>query len=49
MLGDQDNFGDGKIGRKDFLKLMGAGSLFFGLGVLGISNILKNHGPRNYS
>ena len=41
MSADQDNFGDRKIGRKDFLKLMGAGSLFFGLGALGISNVLN--------
>ena len=41
MSADQDNFGDRKIGRKDFLKLMGAGSLFFGLGALGVSNVLN--------
>jgi len=41
MSDDQDSFGDRKIGRKDFLKLMGAGSLFFGLGALGISNVLN--------
>jgi pimeloyl-ACP methyl ester carboxylesterase len=41
MSGDQDKFDDRKIGRKDFLKLMGAGSLFFGLGALGISNVLN--------
>jgi hypothetical protein len=33
---------DNKISRPEFLKLMGAGSLFFGLGALGISNIFKN-------
>jgi pimeloyl-ACP methyl ester carboxylesterase len=37
---DQDNFKKG-ISRKDFLKLMGAGSLFFGLGALGVSNVLN--------
>ena len=41
MSADQDNFGDRKIPRRDFLKLMGAGSLFFGLGALGISNVLN--------
>jgi len=41
MSGDQDKFDDRKIGRKDFLKLMGAGSLIFGLGALGISNVLN--------
>ena len=41
MSEDSDNFGDRKIGRKDFLKFMGAGSLFFGLGALGISNVLN--------
>ena len=41
MSADEDNFDDRKIPRRDFLKLMGAGSLFFGLGALGISNVLN--------
>jgi pimeloyl-ACP methyl ester carboxylesterase len=31
-----------KVSRRDFVKLMGAGSLFVGLGALGIPNIIKN-------
>jgi pimeloyl-ACP methyl ester carboxylesterase len=30
------------ISRRDFMKLLGAGSLFVGLGVIGIPNVLKN-------
>ena len=30
------------ISRRDFMKIMGAGSLFVGLGALGIPNIFKN-------
>jgi hypothetical protein len=42
MSRDFNNFDEKKIPRKDFLKIMGAGSLFVGLGALGIPNILKN-------
>jgi hypothetical protein len=42
MVVDLNNFGEKKIPRKDFLKIMGAGSLFLGLGALGIPNDLKN-------
>jgi pimeloyl-ACP methyl ester carboxylesterase len=31
-----------KISRRDFMKLLGAGSLFVGLGAIGIPNVLKN-------
>jgi hypothetical protein len=31
-----------KVSRRDFVKLMGAGSLFVGLGALGIPDIIKN-------
>ena len=31
-----------KFSRRDFVKLMGAGSLFVGLNALGIPNIIKN-------
>ena len=41
MSADEDNFDDRKIPRRDFLKLMGAGSLFFGLGALGVSNVIN--------
>jgi Epoxide hydrolase N terminus len=38
-----------EISRKHFLKLMGAGSLFLGLGTLGISNLLKTFGEASAS
>jgi len=40
MFGDQENFKK-EISRKDFIKLMAAGSLFLGLGTFGVSNFLK--------
>jgi hypothetical protein len=42
MWREHTNCDDKRIPRKDFLKLMGAGSLFLGLGALGIPNDLKN-------
>jgi hypothetical protein len=39
---DQDSLKDKQISRRQFVKLMGAGSLFLGLGAFGISNVLKN-------
>ena len=42
MSDDQDSLKDKPISRREFLKLMGAGSLFLGLGAFGIPNILKN-------
>jgi pimeloyl-ACP methyl ester carboxylesterase len=42
MFDEQDGFKNNKISRREFMKFMGAGSLFLGLGALGISNILKN-------
>ena len=41
MSDDQDILKDKKIGRREFLKLLGAGSLSLGLGIFGISNVLK--------
>jgi pimeloyl-ACP methyl ester carboxylesterase len=41
MFSSEDNFGKKNISRRDFMKLMGAGSLLVGLGVLGIPNVLK--------
>ncbi len=38
---DQDSLKDKQISRRQFVKLMGVGSLFFGLGAFGISNVLK--------
>jgi hypothetical protein len=38
---DQDSLKDKQISRRQFVKLMGAGSLFLGLGAFGISNVLK--------
>jgi pimeloyl-ACP methyl ester carboxylesterase len=42
MSGIPDGFGHNIFSRKDFLKLIGAGSLFVGLGASGILNVLKN-------
>src|SRR4026207_1730234 len=43
MLSDeQDSSKDNQISRREFVKLVGVGSLFFGLGALGISNVLNN-------
>ncbi|MFL6411812.1 MAG: epoxide hydrolase N-terminal domain-containing protein, partial [Nitrososphaeraceae archaeon] len=42
MSNNQDNLKDGQISRAKFLKLVGAGSMFLGLGAFGISNILNN-------
>ena len=42
MSDGKDSLKDKPISRREFLKLMGAGSLFLGLGVFGIPNILKN-------
>ena len=41
MSDGKDSLKDKPISRREFLKLMGAGSLFLGLGVFGIPNILK--------
>ena len=41
MSDDQDSLKDKQFSRREFLKLLGAGSLSLGLGVFGISNILK--------
>jgi hypothetical protein len=42
MFSNKDNFEKKNISRRDFMKLMGAGSLFVGLGALGIPNMIKN-------
>jgi pimeloyl-ACP methyl ester carboxylesterase len=42
MSDGKDSLKDKPISRRDFLKLMGVGSLFLGLGAFGIPNILKN-------
>jgi pimeloyl-ACP methyl ester carboxylesterase len=42
MIENHDNFRKIAITRRDFIKLAGAGSLFVGLGALGIPNIFKN-------
>src|SRR5918993_923702 len=42
MSDDQDSSKDKQFSRREFLKLLGAGSLFLGLGAFGIPNILKN-------
>src|SRR5215212_7787304 len=42
MSDDQDSLKDKPFSRREFLKLLGAGSLSLGLGVFGISNLLTN-------
>jgi pimeloyl-ACP methyl ester carboxylesterase len=42
MSGEKDNFKNLKVSRKDFMKIMGAGSLFLGLGAFAIPNIIKS-------
>jgi len=42
MSDGQDSLKDNKISRRQFIKLVGAGTLFVGLGAFGIPNILKN-------
>jgi hypothetical protein len=42
MFDEQDGLKNNKISRREFMKFMGAGSLFLGLGALGISNVLNN-------
>jgi pimeloyl-ACP methyl ester carboxylesterase len=42
MSDGKDSLKDKQFSRREFLKLMGAGSLFLGLGAFGIPNILKN-------
>ena len=42
MFSSKDDFEKKNISRRDFMKLLGAGSLFVGLGAIGIPNVLKN-------
>jgi epoxide hydrolase-like protein len=42
MSDEQDSLKDKQFSRREFLKLLGAGSLSLGVGIFGISNILKN-------
>jgi pimeloyl-ACP methyl ester carboxylesterase len=42
MSDDKDRLKDRQFSRREFLKLLGAGSLSLGVGIFGISNILKN-------
>jgi pimeloyl-ACP methyl ester carboxylesterase len=42
MSNDIDIFKDKQFSRREFLKLLGAGSLSLGLSIFGISNLLKN-------
>ncbi len=41
MSDEQDRLQDKQFSRREFLKLLGAGSLSLGVGIFGISNILK--------
>ena len=41
MSDEQDSLQDKQFSRREFLKLLGAGSLSLGVGIFGISNILK--------
>ena len=42
MVENHDIIGKMHVSRRDFMKLIGAGSLFVGLGALGIPNVLNN-------
>jgi hypothetical protein len=42
MSHKQDGLKNGQFSRREFVKLMGAGTVFLGLGTFGISNLLKN-------
>jgi hypothetical protein len=42
MSDKQDGLKNEQFSRWEFVKLMGAGTLFLGLSVFGISNLLKN-------
>ena len=42
MSDKQDGLKNEQYSRRDFVKLMGAGTVFLGLGAFGISNLLKN-------
>ena len=42
MVENRDIFGKINVSRRDFMKLIGAGSLFVGLGAFGIPNVLNN-------
>jgi pimeloyl-ACP methyl ester carboxylesterase len=44
MSDEQDSLKDKRISRREFMKIAGAGALFLGLGVSGISNLLNNIG-----
>ena len=41
MSDEQDSLKDKQFSRREFLKLLGAGTLSIGVGIFGISNILK--------
>jgi hypothetical protein len=42
MSDRQDGLKNKQFSRREFVKLMGAGTMFLGLGAFGISNLLKN-------
>jgi hypothetical protein len=42
MSDKQDGLKNEQFSRREFVKLMGAGTMFLGLGAFGISNLLKN-------
>lgn len=42
MSDNQDGLKDEKFSRREFVKLMGTGTMFLGLGAFGMSNLLKN-------
>jgi pimeloyl-ACP methyl ester carboxylesterase len=46
---DQNSFKDKQTSRREFLKIIGTGSVFLGLGAFGISNFLKNIGGASAS
>ena len=42
MSDNQDGLKDEKFSRREFVKVMGSGTMFLGLGAFGMSNLLKD-------
>jgi hypothetical protein len=49
MSDDQDSLKDKQLSRREFLKLLGAGSLSLGMGIFGISKFINSYTIREAS